>query len=1279
MCAERRVSWLPSFSGSDIMSLRLIARIGAGLITTLLAGTPVHAQSPFVEQFTGTTSSNSWYFYDGACLTAGTAASTRNPGPIPGCKSIAASYYRNQSNADAALVGGERGYLGSSNPPFSPALLTPDSPGNGALRFTNGFPYGMEEDGAIVSAGTFPSANGMQITFKTVTYRGITVDYGEGEGAAQDGADGIGFFLIDGATDLGRYPGVGAFGGSLGYSCSNRNFDTNPRSAGLVRGFDGLVGAYLGIGVDEYGNYLNGSVNTLGLPSNGAIAADNTATGGGYVANIIGLRGAGSVSWMALRNAYGSNPYDPNRPYYPASLASQCPRGSGNFDPVRGYCAQCSFGPYNQASGTCSNGAVLNKQPPYSSLAVSNTCASGMLFNYSNPDNPTSAGAATLANRVNTAKILDYAAIAGTPLSNLGPGYLIANESAQTRTQATAITYHLKMTSNNLLSLSFSYNGGTYQPVITDRDLVSSIGPMPQNVRFGFTGATGGSTNVHEILCFQATPGNTSSSAAGVNTYQNPVINPGSTQLFLAYYVPESWSGRVTAQSVAFNAAANAVTVNTVPNWDASCVLTGVNSATGPCSTGVANLAAQDPTSRTMLTWNGTRGIAFEWNSLTAAQRAMLSQADANPAGADRLAYLRGTRTREINTSGVGLFRTRAGVLGDVVDSSPTWVGPPQTYSSTVTWADKLYPGATAPESGGQSYAAFQAQQQSRLNVVYVGANDGFLHGFRAGSLDSSGTLVNSLATPNDGREVLAYMPGAILQSDFWSSSASPTQSQVQNIHGVVPANPASGTSASVKAALDFSSPQYGHNYFVDATPATGDVFFAGQWHTWLVGGLGAGGAAIYALDVTQPGAFSEQSPAPANIVIGEWTGSNLTCVNVSGCGTYLGNTYGTPIIRRFHNGSWGVIFGNGYGSPNGAAGIYIMLIDPASGGRSFYYLGTAQQSGANGIASPSSLDLDLDHIVDYVYAGDLLGNLWRFDLTSLDPAQWAVSASSPLFNAGQPITTALAVGTRRTVTADSTYAGLTFSHAPERVILDFGTGRQIPQTATSGTQYAAGAHYLYGIWDWDMSAWNKLSAGQQAVSLTAPQTISTSNLQQQTITNNTNTTPATRTVSSSPVCWKGATNCGSGQQTQFGWSVPLPGNSGDTTIVNGQAVAVGEQILFDPHITADGELVVNTYIPALDTPLICTPAPPTGFTMAVEPDSGEQSATAYLSVGGQAVSGVQTNGVGVPLEVTSGSPSDHNAEYLITQTSSGQAATPVLVNRHTIVTGQRLSWTQRR
>ena len=149
-------------------------------------------------------------------------------------------------------------------------------------------------------------------------------------------------------------------------------------------------------------------------------------------------------------------------------------------------------------------------------------------------------------------------------------------------------------------------------------------------------------------------------------------------------------------------------------------------------------------------------------------------------------------------------------------------MGPPIAGYTTV-WADRINAADPLPENGSsaQSYPAFITAEQTRLNVVYVGSDDGLVHGFESGSFDVNGNFVS---TGNDGKEVLAYMPAAV----------------VNTIH-------------SSTSTLDFSNSQYGHNFFVDATPATGDVFYGNQWHTLLVGGLGPGGAALYALDVTNP------------------------------------------------------------------------------------------------------------------------------------------------------------------------------------------------------------------------------------------------------------------------------------------------------------------------------------------------------------------------------------------------------------------------------------------
>ena len=78
--------------------------------------------------------------------------------------------------------------------------------------------------------------------------------------------------------------------------------------------------------------------------------------------------------------------------------------------------------------------------------------------------------------------------------------------------------------------------------------------------------------------------------------------------------------------------------------------------------------------------------------------------------------------------------------------------------------------------------------------------------------------------------------------------------------------------------------------------------------------------------------------------------------------------------------------------------------------------------------------------------------------------------------------------------------SGNLFFRAGSRIWMFFGDARActlplqrrlIPQTVTTSAQYASGTQYLYGVWDWDMDNWNKISPVQQAISLKAPQTVS--------------------------------------------------------------------------------------------------------------------------------------------------------------------------------------------
>lgn len=1106
-------------------------------ILCALHGLPALANVNVSENFTGTTTQNPWYFFNGACLTASTVSTTASPGPgtPPGC--TADSYYNEN------LVGGYNGTTGSSQ-------TLPDPIGDGALRFTNGCLYdgdcsngGKAQNGAIVSADTFSTNQGLDITFKSVTYRG------DSGGSNSDGADGMSFFLIDASKWSPNVDPIGSWGGSLGYSCSNSNSD-----------YHGMIGAYLGLGIDEYGNFLNGSSNTLNEQSLWT-SGDNTASGGGYQPNRIGMRGAGNIAWPWLNDNYPSD--------YPSTLNSG-----------------------QQAA------------------AVQNTCRTGYIWNYSNPDSPVAT----------TTPVMDYPAI---PNAYEVISSKIADEYATggySRQDATPITYHLKITSNGLLSLWYSYNGGSWIGVLENQNITASNGPLPDSLRFGFGGSTGGDSNIHELLCFKATPASQSLSSSTINQQQSSRVQNG-TQEYFSYYNPTDWTGDLTAYELV-SSTTGGLSIAPAANWDASCVLTGVPTGSTCPSTGQSGqIAPESPSSRVMLTWSGSAGIPFEWSNITSAEQSALDASQTVTIGQDRLLYLRGDRSNEINPQGSGLFRDRDSVLGDIVDSSPAWVGPPSkmpysAYETPFTWQDRLYPTTVMPENSGQSYTQYAAAAATRLNVVYVGANDGFLHGFAAGAFDSTGTIFNS--SENTGEEVLAFMP----------------QTVIDDIHNASNAN------------LDYSNPQYGHNFYVDASPGVGDLYYQGAWHTWLVSGLGAGGAEIFALDVTNPSNFSEANAS--SLVVGDWTPATLTCANVSTCGNNLGDTYGTPVIRRLHNGDWGIIFGNGLGSTSGDAGIYVMTVDPSTEAITTYYLSTGQAGKNDGITYVSPVDMAGDHITDYVYAGDVNGNVWRFDLTSNSPSNWAVTPGEPIFTtpAGQPITSAVQPAFITNPSTNQT-----------QLMLYFGTGQKFPVTNTSATSFASGTQSFYGVWDWNMGSWDAHNL-TQFESLSSATTISllgsnattatlgASNLQQQTVSVDSS---GNRNIdTTAPICWAGSTACSSGND-QFGWYINLPG------VNSGYNQTTTEQVVFSPELVSTA-VVFNSTLPGIDSPLACNAGTDHGWTYAIDARTGGALTSFFVNNGNTHTIAYQSDASGTDSVVTTGGTNSTPVSYyLVYQTNTGQ------------------------
>ena len=200
---------------------------------------------------------------------------------------------------------------------------------------------------------------------------------------------------------------------------------------------------------------------------------------------------------------------------------------------------------------------------------------------------------------------------------------------------------------------------------------------------------------------------------------------------------------------------------------------------------------------------------------------------------------------------------------------------------------------------------------------------------------------------------------------------------------------------------IKLTQPGYTHEYYVD-----GGITVSSTTQTpgknYLVGVLGHGGKGIFGLDVSSPANFSA---------------SNVLWEYVDGNDADLGYMLNRPVIAKMNDGSSVVMIGNGYNSTSGKAVLYIF--DLATG--SLLKKIDTMTAGDNGLAEPVGFDRDDDGKVDFIYAGDLKGNVWKFDVTSSNKTQWksafgTTATPQPLFIAqdssatAQPITAPITV-----------------------------------------------------------------------------------------------------------------------------------------------------------------------------------------------------------------------------------------------------------------------------
>ena len=228
------------------------------------------------------------------------------------------------------------------------------------------------------------------------------------------------------------------------------------------------------------------------------------------------------------------------------------------------------------------------------------------------------------------------------------------------------------------------------------------------------------------------------------------------------------------------------------------------------------------------------------------------------------------------------------------------------------------------------NYSAFKTQSATRTAMVYAGANDGMLHAFDAATGNEAWAIIPSLALPN--------------------------------LYKLADINYANS-----------------HAWFVDGAPVISDIYdtTSSSWKTILVGGLNGGGKGYYALDITNPAAPK-----------GLWEFNYTSACYSSGTTAYgdcdVGYSYGNPLITKLIDGKWVVIVTSGYNNTgtNATGRGYLYVLDAVTGAIRFKI-----DTGAGSVGTPSGLariagwadNAVADNTVNYVYGGDLLGNLWRF------------------------------------------------------------------------------------------------------------------------------------------------------------------------------------------------------------------------------------------------------------------------------------------------------------
>lgn len=492
----------------------------------------------------------------------------------------------------------------------------------------------------------------------------------------------------------------------------------------------------------------------------------------------------------------------------------------------------------------------------------------------------------------------------------------------------------------------------------------------------------------------EASQGGSALSAAALSSNSLAARSPDSRR-YNSSFTAGNWMGTVRATTLRLHTPTNTITEDPAALWDANQLLT---TASNPAATVTA--AHVRPAERKIFTYVRSatpKAVAFTFAAtnngadLPASFNKVPYTQDTDNLAQARIDYLRGERSGEAS----GLFRARRGIMGDILNSGT------------------VYKAGANPNLQGPDYTTFFNNQKNRTPVIYVGANDGMLHAFKA----------------DNGKELFAYIPGAVLEK-----------------------------------LPQLTSKNYIHTPFVDAVAAVEEIQLAGGWRTALVSGMGGGAQGVFALDVTNPENFGtgnvmfeftdQDDPQMGNVVgrpslVKMRTGSTAESFKYFAVVASGYNNYKADGRAALNNDQ--VLFFLDLGKSTGVAwseGVnYFKVALPA-----------ANATALNGLAQPG-IRYGLQGEAIEFFAGDLQGQLWKAafaDGISRAGAEAAVrkktGVKTPMFMARdanslpQPITAPPVI----------------YPYLPGGNMVIFGTGKYME----SADRTASSPQSIYGVWD---------------------------------------------------------------------------------------------------------------------------------------------------------------------------------------------------------------------